>query len=115
MYCNKDMFDAAGVAYPTDTWTYEDKRSAAAALTLDKDGHGTTDQWGFWDGGYDMEPFWGALVWAYGGDVIDVAAGQTLIGSTGFDPSFLALTGLPPGVEPQQVVDGLIQSAEGWL
>ena len=81
MYYNKDMFDAAGVAYPTDTWTYEDMRTAAAALTLDKDGDGSTDQWGFWDGGYDMEPFWGALVWAYGGDVIDVAAGQTLIGS----------------------------------
>lgn len=81
LYYNKDMFDAGGVAYPTDTWTYDDMRSAAAALTKDKDGDGTIDQWGFWDGGYDMEPFWGALVWAYGGDVIDVAAGKTLIGS----------------------------------
>ena len=81
LYYNKDMFDAGGVAYPTETWTYDDMRSAAAALTKDKDGDGTIDQWGFWDGGYDMEPFWGALVWAYGGDVIDVAAGKTLIGS----------------------------------
>ncbi len=81
LYYNKDMFDAAGVAYPTDAWTYADLRDAAKALTLDKDGDGTTDQWGFWDGGYDMEPFWGSLVWAHGGDVIDVANGKTLIGS----------------------------------
>ena len=81
LYYNEDMFDAAGVAYPTDIWTYDDLRAAAAAMTLDKDGDGSTDQWGFWDGGYDMEPFWGALVWAYGGDVVDVANGQTLIGS----------------------------------
>ena len=81
LYYNKDMFDAGGVAYPTDAWTYDDLRTAAKALTLDKDGDGSTDQWGFWDGGYDMEPFWGALVWAYGGDVVNAGEGKTLIGS----------------------------------
>lgn len=81
LYYNKDMFDAAGLAYPTDKWTYDDLRAAAKKLTLDKNGDGTTDQWGFWDGGYDMEPFWGALVWAYGGEVVDPKAGKTLIGS----------------------------------
>ena len=81
LYYNKDMFDAGGVAYPTEAWTYDDFRTAAKALTLDKDGDGAVDQWGFWDGGYDMEPFWGALVWAYGGDVVNAAAGKTLIGS----------------------------------
>ena len=81
LYYNKDMFDAAGVAYPTAAWTYADLRAAAKQLTLDKDGDGTTDQWGFWDGGYDMEPFWGSLVWAYGGAVVDVANSKTLIGS----------------------------------
>lgn len=81
LYYNKDMFDAAGVAYPTDAWTYADLRAAAKTLTLDKDGDGTTDQWGFWDGGYDMEPFWGSLVWAHGGDVVNLATGETLIDS----------------------------------
>lgn len=81
LYYNKDMFDAAGLAYPNDSWTYDDLRANAAKLTLDKDGDGSTDQWGFWDGGYDMEPFWGSLVWAYGGDVLDLAAGKTLIDS----------------------------------
>jgi len=41
MYLNKKMFDDAGVAYPEDTWTWDDFRSIAAQLT--KDG-----QWGFY-------------------------------------------------------------------
>ena len=94
LYYNKDMFDAAGVAYPTDAWTYADFRAAAKALTLDKDGDGTTDQWGFWDGGYDMEPFWGSLVWAHGGDIVDVAAGTTLIGSAEATAAFQVMAGM---------------------
>ena len=30
---NKAMFDAAGIAYPDDTWTWDDLRAAAEALT----------------------------------------------------------------------------------
>ncbi|MEM7737251.1 MAG: sugar ABC transporter substrate-binding protein [Deinococcota bacterium] len=30
---NKDLFDAAGVAYPTNDWTWDDLRAAAEALT----------------------------------------------------------------------------------
>ena len=33
MYYNKDMFDAAGVAYPTDDWTWDDYTAAAEKLT----------------------------------------------------------------------------------
>ncbi len=35
MYYNKDMFDAAGLAYPTDDWTWDDFYNAAKALTKD--------------------------------------------------------------------------------
>jgi multiple sugar transport system substrate-binding protein len=81
LYYNKDMFDAAGVAYPNDTWTYDDFRKAAKALTKDTNGDGTIDQWGFWAEVMDPEPYWGAVVWSYGGDIVDVANGKTLIGS----------------------------------
>lgn len=81
LYYNKDMFDAAGVAYPTDAWTWDDFRAAAKALTLDKDGDGTTDQWGFWAEVLDPEPFWGSVIWSFGGDIVDIAAGKTLISS----------------------------------
>ncbi|MEO0991923.1 MAG: sugar ABC transporter substrate-binding protein [Pseudomonadota bacterium] len=48
LYYNRDMFDAAGLGYPAADWTWEDFREAAKALTLDTDGDGTTDQWGYW-------------------------------------------------------------------
>ncbi|MCA9958787.1 MAG: extracellular solute-binding protein, partial [Anaerolineales bacterium] len=58
VFYNKDMFDAAGLAYPTDEWTYDDMRDAALLLTLDENGRNATDpdfdpeaivQWG-WNG-----------------------------------------------------------------
>jgi multiple sugar transport system substrate-binding protein len=33
IFYNKDMFDAAGLAYPTSDWTWDDFAAAAAALT----------------------------------------------------------------------------------
>ncbi len=35
MYYNKDLFDAAGLAYPSEDWKWDDFISAAQALTLD--------------------------------------------------------------------------------
>jgi multiple sugar transport system substrate-binding protein len=35
LYYNKDLFDAAGAAYPTDDWTWEYAREAAKLLTKD--------------------------------------------------------------------------------
>jgi multiple sugar transport system substrate-binding protein len=34
LYYNKDHFDAAGLEYPTDDWTWDDLRAAAEALTV---------------------------------------------------------------------------------
>ena len=48
LYYNKDAFDAAGLAYPTDKWTWDEFRSAAKKLTIDKNKDGKIDQWGFW-------------------------------------------------------------------
>ncbi|MEZ4646070.1 MAG: sugar ABC transporter substrate-binding protein [Chloroflexota bacterium] len=75
VFYNKDMFDAAGLAYPTDEWTYDDMRDAALLLTLDENGRNVTDpdfdpeaivQWG-WNGGLTF--FWQRhLVRGFGGD-----------------------------------------------
>ncbi len=35
MFYNKDLFDAAGVAYPTAEWTWKDELAAAQTLTAD--------------------------------------------------------------------------------
>jgi multiple sugar transport system substrate-binding protein len=33
LYYNKDLFDAAGVSYPTSSWTWKDEKAAAEKLT----------------------------------------------------------------------------------
>ena len=76
VFYNKEMFDAAGLAYPTDDWTYEEMRQAAIQLTRDANGHNPADpnfdpeaieQWG-WNGGLSF--FWQRhLVRALGGEL----------------------------------------------
>jgi multiple sugar transport system substrate-binding protein len=46
VYYNKKLFDAAGVAYPKDDWTWDDFLATALALTQDTDGDGVTDRYG---------------------------------------------------------------------
>ncbi len=46
LYYNKDMFDAAGVEYPTNDWTWDDLFAAAEKLTVKND-DGTYEQYGF--------------------------------------------------------------------
>jgi multiple sugar transport system substrate-binding protein len=58
LYYNKDMFDAAGVAYPNADWTWDDFSKAATALT--KDGN-----WGFASTLEDQPGYWN---WIYAND-----------------------------------------------
>lgn len=44
LYYNKDIFDEAGVAYPTDEWTWDDLLAAAETLTV-KDANGNTTRY----------------------------------------------------------------------
>ena len=65
---NKDLFDRAGVSYPTDDWTWDDFLRLAHQLTLDGDGDGRTDQWGT-----QVEragAAWLPWLWSGGGDVL---------------------------------------------
>ena len=80
LFYNKDMFDAAGVAYPTGDWTYDDLRDAAKQLTKDSDSDGKIEQFGFSADLWDMELIWSEAIWAYGGDVINADHTKTLIG-----------------------------------
>jgi len=68
VFYNCDIFDAAGVPYPEDDWTWDDLRRLAIALTKDFDNDGRIDQFGFnitftWR---DAEP----IIWSYGGDIL---------------------------------------------
>jgi multiple sugar transport system substrate-binding protein len=44
LYYNKDLFDAAGVAYPDENWTWDDLLAAAEKLTV-KDASGNVTQY----------------------------------------------------------------------
>lgn len=45
LFYNKDLFDEAGLDYPTDDWTWDEERAAAEALAALSD-----DTWGFFAG-----------------------------------------------------------------
>lgn len=65
VWYNKDMFDEAGIAYPTADWTWEDFREIAKKLTKeDGSQYGTAMK-----PGSDQESWYGTI-YAYGGNVI---------------------------------------------
>ncbi len=69
VYYNRDLFDAAGIAYPADDWTWEDFLAAARALRRDLDGNGVIDQFGV---GISPELFRLApFIWQNGGELVD--------------------------------------------
>lgn len=75
IFYNKAIFDAAGVAYPTDDWTWADFVATAQAVTQDRDSDGTIDIYGFGTEAtiVRMAPF----VWMNGGDIVDNPAAPT--------------------------------------
>ena len=68
LYYNKDLFDAAGIDYPSDDWTWNEFLEAAQALTMDTTGDGNIDQWGY---GMDNVSWqWDGFVLANGSQVL---------------------------------------------
>lgn len=68
IYYNRTVFDAAGVPYPADDWSWEQFRATARALTRDTDGDGSVDVWGF---GWPREFFYlQGWLWAGGGELL---------------------------------------------
>jgi len=57
IYYSKDLFDEAGLDYPTDDWTWDDMVRMARALTRDFDGDGAIDQYGLQLGQVYLVPF----------------------------------------------------------
>lgn len=75
IYYNQDLFDAAGVGYPSAGWRWADFLAAAQALTKDNDGDGQIDQYGagITPNLVRMAPF----VWQNGGQLVDDPANPT--------------------------------------
>jgi multiple sugar transport system substrate-binding protein len=67
LYYNKGLFDEAGIAYPDESWDWDKLLEVSAALTMDTDGDGNNDQWGFTVDGWPPPQM---FVWQAGGEVI---------------------------------------------
>lgn len=67
LYYNKALFDAAGLAYPDESWTWDIFKEAAKTLTKDLDGDGRNDQWGFALNGWPPPQM---FIWQAGGEVV---------------------------------------------
>jgi multiple sugar transport system substrate-binding protein len=81
LYYNKAMFDAAGVAYPDDTWDWAKLVEVGKQLTKDANGDGKVDQWGLYTETTDMENYWSSLVWQAGGEIMNADFTKTLLGT----------------------------------
>ncbi|WP_289136992.1 sugar ABC transporter substrate-binding protein [uncultured Brevibacillus sp.] len=88
LFYNKDLFDKAGVSYPTADWTWDDLKAAAAKLTLDANGQNADDpafdknsvkQFGFTFFGSSRGAF--NILKAYGGGVLDPTMTKSIIDS----------------------------------
>jgi len=77
VYYNQDLFDAVGLARPSNDWTWADFLAAAKALTQDTDGDGVTDIYGL---GTDATIFRVApFIWANGGELVDTPDAPTAL------------------------------------
>lgn len=88
VYYNQDLFDAAGVAYPPDDWTWDDFLATAQALTRDVDGDGRAEQFGLGvePSLFRLAPF----IWQNGGEIVHTPDRPEQLGLTLF-PSLEAL------------------------
>lgn len=104
LYYNRDLFDAAGLEYPSAAWTWEDFEAAAEALTQ---GEGPNKTYGVYADSWWA--VWLPYVWQSGGDLIsedgstctlkDAPAVEALewwsgLAQKGFSPSPEQMTGL---------------------
>ena len=95
MYYNKDMFDAVGLDYPTDDWTWQDLMDAADLLT-ERDGDRIV-RFGFQCDEYNR--VWLSHFWSNGGEAFDCEELPT-------EPRF----NCPIGADSAQFLMDLVQS-----
>lgn len=85
LYYNTALFDAAGVEYPQPGWNWNDFVEKAKALTLDTDGDGNLDQWGFTNNGWPP-PY--IFIWQAGGETINADFTESPIDTPEFVEGF---------------------------
>ena len=108
VYYNQDLFDEAGLDYPSDKWSWEMFVETAVALTKDLDGDGRADQYGL-----GLEPSLFRLapfVWQNGGPLVDDIDRPTRLTLTR-PPSLAALLWFTDLHNVHHVVPGRVEEA----
>lgn len=75
---NKKIFDEAGVAYPDDTWTWDNIIDVGRQLTMDTTGAGKTDQYGMRIQ-VSTDMILTMLTWQNGGELFDADYTKSLM------------------------------------
>lgn len=106
LYYNKDLFDKAQVAYPTEDWTWEDLKAAAEKLTLDAGGKkageagfdaNNVSQFGLTF--FSITEGWFPVIKSYGGGVLDPTGKKAVIESAENKQAFEWITdGMKRGI-----------------
>lgn len=78
LFYNTNMFDELGVPYPDESMTWEDTLQLAKRFTIDEDGDGLPDLYGFANGHIALDTF----VWAYGGELVTEDFSNHALGTT---------------------------------
>lgn len=78
LYMNNDLFEKAGLpATCPDNW--DDWKAALLKLTVDENGDGTPEQYGFSWGERAAVSIWPHLVWGGGGDFVNADATKSML------------------------------------
>ena len=88
VFCNRRLFEEAGIPYPNQDWTWDDFLELAKRLTRDTDGDGRIDRYGT-----VAQPrffTWPPWVWSNGGDFLD-PSGRMASGYLDGEPTVEAL------------------------
>ena len=91
LYCNVDLFEAAGVALPDATWDWMRFVEAGQKLTRDTDGDGRTDVWAFAQKRWPPLQIW---VWQNDASLIDRRSGRVRL----TDPKVLEAANFKAGL-----------------
>lgn len=96
LYYNVAMFDEAGLDYPDETWTWDDLKAAATALTTD-------DRWGFAATTWEQMVLFNLIPQA-GGQVISEDGDTVLYGEPAACSAFEFLNSFhDEGISPDQI------------
>lgn len=107
VYYNKDIFDEAGIAYPTEDWTWDEFRQIAKQLTV-FDADGNVERFGA-RLSLDIRGIL-PLIYAFGGDLIS-PDGDTVLGYANGDATVTAMEWVREMIHTDKSVPSAVQSA----